>query len=158
MAAIVSDLPASASAVFTTNVFKAAPVQISKKILDETHGNGIRGIVINSGCANAVTGEGGLQDANTMVLTFDKAIGVAANSTLSSLVMSTGVIGQRLQLDKITNGIPELVSKHLGSDHEAWLSGAKAICTTDTFPKLVSKEFKIGSHTYRVAGLAKVLA
>lgn len=155
LAAIVSDLPASASAVFTTNVFKAAPVQISKKILDETHGNGIRGIVINSGCANAVTGEGGLQDANTMVLTFDKAIGVAANSTLSSLVMSTGVIGQRLQLDKITNGIPELVSKHLGSDHEAWLSGAKAICTTDTFPKLVSKEFKIGSHTYRVAGLAK---
>lgn len=157
LAAIVSDVPASASAVFTTNVFKAAPVQISKRVLDETHGHGIRAIIINSGCANAVTGEGGMTDAQTMVQTVDKALDVTPPSSAlsSTLVMSTGVIGQRLQMDKITKGIPELLSKHLGSDHASWLAGAKAICTTDTFPKMVSKEFKIGQQTYRIAGLAK---
>lgn len=156
LAAIVSDPPASASAVFTTNVFKAAPVQISKKVLDETHGKGINAIIINSGCANAVTGEGGLEDAQTMVSIVDKTLGVPqTNSVGNTLVMSTGVIGQRLKMDKISAGIPELLKSHLGSDHNSWLAGAKAICTTDTFPKLVSKEFTVGSNTYRIAGLAK---
>ncbi|VVT54315.1 uncharacterized protein SAPINGB_P004014 [Magnusiomyces paraingens] len=157
LAAIVSDTPAAASAVFTTNVFKAAPVQISKKVLDETHGEGINAIIINSGCANAVTGEGGLEDATTMVQLVDKTLNKTAPSGVlaNTLVMSTGVIGQRLKMDKIEAGIPELLTKHLGSDHESWIRGAKAICTTDTFPKLVSKEFSIGSNTYRIAGLAK---
>lgn len=157
LAAIVSETPATASAVFTTNVFKAAPVQISKKIMDETAGQGIRAIVVNSGCANAVTGEGGLKDAKAMVETVDTSLGIKADpeSTGKTLVMSTGVIGQRLQMDKILKGIPELLKSNLGSDHTAWLNGAKAICTTDTFPKLTSKEFVIGDITYRIAGLAK---
>lgn len=157
LAAIVSEVPASASAVFTTNVFKAAPVQVSKKVLDETHGNGIRAIIINSGCANAVTGDGGMKDAKTMVETVDKSLDISPpqNVLSNTLVMSTGVIGQRLQMDKITKGIPELLKNHLGSNHESWLAGARAICTTDTFPKMVSKEFSIGPNTYRIAGLAK---
>lgn len=157
LAAIVSETPATASAVFTTNIFKAAPVQISKKIIDETSGSGIWAIIINSGCANAVTGEGGLQDAKAMVEAVDKYLGVTvdAGSTGKTLVMSTGVIGQRLQMDKILKGIPELLNTSVGSDHTAWLNGAKAICTTDTFPKLISKEFSIGNITYRIAGLAK---
>lgn len=157
LAAIVSETPATASAVFTTNIFKAAPVQISKKVIEETQGSGIRAIIVNSGCANAVTGEGGIQDAKDMVLAVDKAlkVDVDANATGKTLVMSTGVIGQRLKMDKILPGISELINSHLGSDHTAWLNGAKAICTTDTFPKLTSKEFTIGSTTYRIAGLAK---
>lgn len=157
LAAIVSETPATASAVFTTNVFKAAPVQVSKKIIDETAGQGIRAIVVNSGCANAVTGEGGMKDAKAMVEAVDTSLGIKADpeSTGKTLVMSTGVIGQRLQMDKILKGIPELLKSNLGSDHTAWLNGAKAICTTDTFPKLTSKEFVIGDITYRIAGLAK---
>lgn len=157
LAAIVSDVPASSSAVFTTNVFKAAPVQISKKVLDETNGQGINAIIVNSGCANAVTGKGGLEDATTMATLVDQTLGKLPPTGVTSqtLVMSTGVIGQRLNMNKIGAGIPELLNKHLGSDHQAWLNGAKALCTTDTFPKLVSKEFSIGSTTYRIAGLAK---
>lgn len=157
LAAIVSETPATASAVFTTNIFKAAPVLVSKKIMEETSGSGIRSIIINSGCANAVTGEGGLKDAKAMVQAVDKTLGVenASDSTGKTLVMSTGVIGQRLNMDKILKGIPELLKYNLGSDHTAWINGAKAICTTDTFPKLTSKEFKIGDITYRIAGLAK---
>lgn len=158
LAAIVSEKPATASAVFTTNVFKAAPVQVSKQIMDETNGDGIRAIIVNSGCANAVTGEGGLKDAKNMVKKVDEVLGVATKDgeTGKTLVMSTGVIGQRLNMEKIIGGIPKLLKDgHLGSDHTAWLNGAKAICTTDTFPKLTSKEFKIGNVTYRIAGLAK---
>lgn len=157
LAAIVSDVPATASAVFTTNIFKAAPVLVSKKIMDETSGEGVRAIIVNSGCANAVTGEGGLKDAKSMVATVDKTLGIESDSesTGKTLVMSTGVIGQRLNMDKILKGIPELLKSHLGTDHTAWLNGAKAICTTDTFPKLTSKEFTIGETTYRIAGLAK---
>lgn len=158
LAAIVSDPPASSSAVFTTNVFKAAPVQVSKKILEQLNGKGINGIVINSGCANAVTGEGGIKDAKTMAKIVDETLGKTPSNPEAigaTLVMSTGVIGQRLNMEKISAGIPVLLKEHLGSDHEAWLSAAKAICTTDTFPKMVSKEFTIGSNTYRIAGLAK---
>lgn len=157
LAAIVSETPATASAVFTTNIFKAAPVVVSKQVMDETAGDGVRAIIVNSGCANAVTGEGGLKDAKKMVETVDQALGIEVEQGLSgkTLVMSTGVIGQRLDMDKILKGIPELLNSHLGSDHTAWLTGAKAICTTDTFPKLTSKEFTIGETTYRIAGLAK---
>ncbi|EMG47360.1 hypothetical protein SBY92_002817 [Candida maltosa Xu316] len=143
---------ASAAGVFTLNKFKAAPVQVSRKILKEKHGSGINSFVINSGNANAVTGSQGMKDAEDMVLVTDS---VLENPTNSTLVMSTGVIGNNLPIDKILNGIPKLASDHLGNSHQNWIDCATAICTTDTFPKLVSKEFKIDDDTYTLAGLCK---
>ncbi|KAL4903936.1 Arginine biosynthesis bifunctional protein ArgJ beta chain [Aspergillus multicolor] len=154
LALISSETPCSAAAVFTTNKFQAAPVQVSKKILNATQGQGIRSIVINSGCANAVTGKGGLEDATSMATTVDEQTGVAENGTL---VMSTGVIGQRLPISKILSKIPEATSS-LASTHDAWLTTARAICTTDTFPKLLSRTFTLPSspgRTYSLAGITK---
>ena len=142
---------AVAAAVFTQNKFKAAPVQVSAQVLKET--NFINSIVVNSGNANAVTGTQGMQDARAMV---DTANNVFANKNgASSLVMLTGVIGNTLPIEKIVSGIPKLADGGLGSTHEHWLACANAICTTDTFPKLVTKQFDIGGHTYTLAGLAK---
>lgn len=146
---------ATAAAVFTTNKFKAAPVQISSKIVKEKSGEGINSIIINSGNANAVTGTNGLKDAEKMVTITDAALG---NDTNSTLVMSTGVIGKLLPIDKILSGINKLAkpdSDIVGNSHQHWVDCATAICTTDTFPKMVSKEFEINGNTYRLAGLAK---
>lgn len=91
LAVITSDRPCSAAAVFTKNKFQAAPVTFSRKILRERANTGLRSVVINSGCANAVTGVGGLEDAASMAKTMDQKV----ESNDSTLVMSTGVIGQR---------------------------------------------------------------
>ncbi|RMZ83549.1 hypothetical protein DV738_g1147, partial [Chaetothyriales sp. CBS 135597] len=160
LAFITSDRPAHAAAVFTTNKFQAAPVQVSRSVLENRKGEGVRSIIINSGCANAVTGEKGLQDAEAMARTatvcFDNSP-LAKSATPQSLVMSTGVIGQRLPIDKILNGIPRAYAE-LGSSHDSWLRAAKAIMTTDTFPKLASTTFTLPSNPgveYRLAGMSK---
>lgn len=154
LALISSETPCSAAAVFTTNKFQAAPVQVSRDILKTRQGHGIRSVVINSGCANAVTGKGGLEDAVAMGKKVDECNGLNEPSTL---VMSTGVIGQRLPISKILNNIPA-AHTNLSSTHDAWLSTARAICTTDTFPKLLSRTFTLPSspeRTYRLAGMTK---
>ena len=92
LALVTSEVPCSAAAVFTKNVFKAAPVLVSRAMLDARKGAGVRGLVANSGCANAVTGKGGMEDAQAMGRTLDELLGESQGSTL---VMSTGVIGQR---------------------------------------------------------------
>lgn len=143
---------AVSAAVFTKNKFKAAPVQVSSRIIKEKEGNGINSLVINSGNANAVTGLKGIQDAEAMVNITDSVLENEKNSTL---VMSTGVIGNNLPIDNILSGIPKLALNNLGSSHEHWLNCAKAICTTDSFPKMVSKEFELNGNTYRLAGVAK---
>ncbi|KAI0461783.1 hypothetical protein LJB42_004856 [Komagataella kurtzmanii] len=151
LAVLVSETPASAAAVFTTNKFKAAPVQVSRQILNDKNGKVISSIVVNSGNANAVTGKGGIEDALKMVDTVDSTL---KNAPSSTLVMSTGVIGQRLPIDNILKGIP-VALKDVGSSHEDWLRCAQGIMTTDTFPKLVSKSFEIDGRKYSLAGLAK---
>lgn len=145
--------PGNGAAVFTKNIFKAAPVLISRKVLKTRKGKNINSLIINSGNANAVTGEKGMEDAQAMVNTTDGLSG--RDKRNSTLVMSTGVIGNVLPIDKILTAIPQLDRQHLGDSHEHWLNCAKAICTTDTFPKLVSKSFEIDGHQYSVAGLAK---
>ena len=85
LALVTSDRPASAAAVFTKNVFKAAPVIVSRDMLAKRGGKGVRALVVNSGCSNAVTGRGRTREV-------DQLLGTAEPSTL---VMSTGVIGQR---------------------------------------------------------------
>ncbi|KAI9882707.1 MAG: Pyridoxal 5'-phosphate synthase subunit snz1 [Watsoniomyces obsoletus] len=175
VALIVSDVPCSAAAVFTRNKFQAAPVQVSKKTLSGMRGCGIRAVVVNSGCANAVTGQQGMGDARMMREAVDNFCfkedetpaptrpqgeeekEVEEGEVGRTLVMSTGVIGQPLPIDKIVSAIPEAHS-NLSSEHESWLAAAKAICTTDTFPKLLSREFHLPSSpdiTYRIVGMTK---
>lgn len=155
LALITSEKPCSAAAVFTRNKFQAAPITVSRQVLSKTKGQGIRSIIINSGCANAVTGKGGLEDATNMAAALD---GLQPNPTPnSSLVMSTGVIGQRLPIQKILDAVPKAISG-LENSHESWLATARSICTTDTFPKLLSKTFTLPSSpgiTYSIAGMTK---
>ena len=156
LALLTSERPASAAAVFTQNIFQAAPVTVSRDILKKCSGEGIRSVIINSGCANAVTGKGGLEDAASMVSSLDGLLPYP--STLdSTLVMSTGVIGQRLPIKKILNAVPKAVS-NLRNTHDSWLTTARSICTTDTFPKLLSMTFTLPtspSITYSIAGMTK---
>lgn len=158
LALIASDTPCAAAAVFTTNKFQAAPVTVSRDMLRKRSGNGIRAVVINSGCANAVTGKGGIQDALRMGLETDKCFETSTpgDDAPRSIVMSTGVIGQRLPIDKIVSKIPS-AHYNLGSSHDHWLGAAKAICTTDTFPKLVSRTFTLpgSDKEYSIAGMTK---
>lgn len=91
LAILTSDRACAAAAVFTKNKFQAAPVTFSRRVLQTRKNEGLRSVVVNSGCANAVTGQGGLQDAQAMARTTDQRVG----SDDSTLVMSTGVIGQR---------------------------------------------------------------
>ncbi|PRT53697.1 Arginine biosynthesis bifunctional protein ArgJ, mitochondrial [Wickerhamiella sorbophila] len=151
LAAIVSDRPCTGAGVFTSNAFKAAPVQVDQAILKSTKGHGFRAMVVNSGCANAVTGQGGIADAKAMMKVTDEVIGSSSESTF---VMSTGVIGQRLPIDKILTGIKSLVPA-IGGTHDDWLDCAKGIMTTDTFPKLVSASFEASGQKYNIAGMAK---
>lgn len=157
LAFLASETPCAAAAVFTKNKFQAAPVTVSRTMLKRRSNKNIRGVIINSGCANAVTGKGGLEDAESMAATADSCF-PSTNDGLggSSIVMSTGVIGQRLPIKKILDGIPS-AHKNLGSSHEHWLATASAICTTDTFPKLISRTFKLPSSQteYRMAGMTK---
>ncbi|KAJ7180505.1 ArgJ family-domain-containing protein [Mycena filopes] len=152
-----SDHPASAAACFTRNAFKAAPVVVSEHILTQNRGRA-RAVVVNSGCANAVTGRQGMDDAWAMVRETDALLppstSLAENHTL---VMSTGVIGQTLPISKIVAGIRSQATpaRSLASDFSAWERAAQAFMTTDTFPKLRSRVFTINGTEYRMAGMDK---
>lgn len=160
LALLASEIPCSSAAVFTQNKFQAAPVTVSREVIERRSGEGIRAIVINSGCANAVTGKGGLQDASEMGRAVDACFNGPKDQNSdpgSTLVMSTGVIGQRLPISKILSAIPSAYSS-LSSSHQDWLLAARAICTTDTFPKLRSRTFTLPSSpgiTYSLAGMTK---
>lgn len=160
LALIASDTPCAGAAVFTTNKFQAAPVTVSRDMLKKRKGEGIRAVIINSGCANAVTGRGGIEDAITMGASTDACFNTGPGTDdlkgSRSIVMSTGVIGQRLPISKITSKIPS-AHANLGSTHDHWLAASRAICTTDTFPKLLSRTFSLpGSpQEYHIAGMTK---
>ncbi|KAJ1733644.1 glutamate N-acetyltransferase [Coemansia biformis] len=170
LAVMLSDRPATASAVFTTNQFCAAPVQFDRGVLNDARGLGrqaVRAVVVNSGCANAVTGQQGLVDAQAMaeagsrlVQALDARSGsapvAASGPARDTLVMSTGVIGQTLPIDKISAGVQTL-EPELGDAHESWMRAAIAHMTTDTFPKLLSREAALASpgRAFRMAGITK---
>jgi len=149
--------PASAAACFTRNAFKAAPVIVSEEVLSTSKGRA-RAVVVNSGCANAVTGSDGLSDAWAMVRATDALLEPLENQEQrnETLVMSTGVIGQRLPIDNILSGIASQSSQSsLGSGFDAWERAARAFMTTDTFPKLRARTFSIRGKEYRIAGMDK---
>jgi glutamate N-acetyltransferase/amino-acid N-acetyltransferase len=151
---IISDRPCSAAGTFTRNAFVAAPVTVSKEVLQSKSGIA-RGIVVNSGCANAVTGTQGLKDARAMSEQLDSFLqGSTSSSATGTLVMSTGVIGQLLPIKRILSGITASTAT-LGSGYSAWLDAAKAFMTTDTFPKLRTRSFELAGTEVRMVGIDK---
>jgi len=146
LALIVSEHPASAAGVFTRNVVKAAPVLVDEVRLPRATA---RAIVVNSGNANACTGEAGYQDALRMA---SEAAGLLKVSEEDVLVASTGIIGKRLPMDKIISGIKEAREKL--SDGGGPLA-ARAIMTTDTRPKTACVEFELRNKVIRIGGIAK---
>ena len=103
LAFIASEKPCAAAAVFTKNKFQAAPVTVSRELLERRSNGSVRGVIVNAGCANAVTGKGGLEDAEKMVAEADRCFGAPDDGKGgSTIVMSTGVIGQRYDLGLLT--------------------------------------------------------
>ncbi len=148
LALLVSDQPATAAAVFTTNLAQAAPVIVSREHLARS-GGVARAIVVNSGCANACTGEAGLRDARTMTADTARLVGCPVEQVL---VASTGVIGVALPMDKIQHGLP--VAFHaLGASGGSL--AAQAIMTTDPFPKEAAARVGIGGREITIGGMAK---
>jgi glutamate N-acetyltransferase / amino-acid N-acetyltransferase len=141
---IYSEKPATAAAVFTQNTFIAAPLIVTKKHLEET-GHRARAILVNSGNANAATGEAGIQASRACVETVAAQLGCPVNEVL---VSSTGVIGRPFPVQTIKAAIPKLVSSLAAGNIEML---ARGIMTTDTVPKIASAE-AAGAH---IAGVAK---
>lgn len=149
MAIIFSEKPALCSAVFTKNIVKAAPLQLAQEVLSEN--KYISAIVINSGNANACTGEQGYQDA---LLTSQKLAECLNLDKNQVLVSSTGVIGKLLNMEVVLNGV-EQVAKQLSKDETAATNCAEAIMTTDTFKKQVTVEIDIKGTPVTISGIAK---
>jgi glutamate N-acetyltransferase/amino-acid N-acetyltransferase len=145
---IVSDVPATAAGVYTTNLVFAAPVAFDRA---RTPGLGFQAIAINSGNANACTGARGIDDARSMAAATAAAVGI---SEASVLVLSTGIIGEFLPLEKIRSGIVS-VSSQLSRNDEAVVTAARGMMTTDTRPKLTGSNFSAAGKTYTLFGMAK---
>ena len=145
---IAADGSASAGGIFTTNLAQAAPVLVSKQHLVRTGGIA-RAIVVNSGCANACTGEQGMRDATRMAS--DVAAALSCDPT-QVLVASTGVIGVNLKMDRVSSGIRNAVaSLARGKGSET----ARAIMTTDPFPKECAVSVQTSRGSFTVGGTAK---
>ena len=133
LALIVSDRPCAAAAVFTRNAFPAAPVLYDRTLVAESPA-GVRAVVVNAGCANACTGDAGLADAAEMAALTERALGLPSRS---AAVMSTGVIGPRLPMAKIADGVQAAAA---ALTPVGWDAAARAIMTTDTRPKTAFRE------------------
>jgi len=147
LALLYSEAPALASVKFTTNSIIAAPLAVSKKHLKSA--KKIQAVLVNSGNANCFTGKAGIKDAELTCGYVALRLKIAKNSVL---VNSTGIIGKKLDITKIKQGVPELVS---GLSSSGIQKAEKAIMTTDTFSKEVSVSLKIGSKTISLCGIAK---
>lgn len=138
---------ASVAGVFTQNRFCAAPVQVCQAHLAK--GAGIRALVVNTGCANAGTGERGLADARQTAAAVADLLSVQAEQVL---VFSTGVILENLPMDRLLAGVDQAVSQ-LGQ--ASWLDAAHAIMTTDTLPKARSRVVQVCDQPMTVTGVSK---
>ena len=148
LALVVSDRPATAAAVFTTNKAQAAPVVVSREHL-AVSGGIAQAIIVNSGCANACTGADGERVARGMAAITARHLGC---ETTQVLVASTGVIGVNLSLDKITAAMPTAMTA-LGADQSS--AAAQAIMTTDPFPKEAAIRVSIDGRDITIGGTAK---
>lgn len=149
MALIYSQVPCVSAGTFTTNVVKAAPVKWDRQIVDS--GAGVQAAVVNSGIANACTGEEGMGYCKETAEAAAKALNI---DVAGVLVGSTGVIGMQLPMQKLVDGIQVLAGKKaegLQSGHDA----ALAIMTTDTVEKEMAVEMEIGGKTVTIGGMSK---
>ena len=144
LALIVSDRPATAGAVFTTNQVIAAPCVLTRR---HVSGGPLRAIVVNSGNANACTGAPGERDALAMATAAALHVGCGPEEVA---VASTGVIGVRLPMDRMAPAIATVQASVGG-----WDDASHAIMTTDTRPKVADREIALGGHTVRIGGIAK---
>jgi glutamate N-acetyltransferase/amino-acid N-acetyltransferase len=143
---IYSEVPAAAAAVFTRNQIKAAPVKLDKMRIK----SGVcQAIIVNSGNANCCTGEKGMQDAMRMSQLAASGLGISEDLVL---VASTGVIGQTLAMDKLERAVPPLVKSLHGNGIADF---AEAIMTTDTVPKVVTRQAELNGKSFTVTGTAK---
>lgn len=145
VALIAGDSDLVAAAVFTRNRAQAAPVLLSKEHLAK--GKAMRAVVLNSGCANAATGDRGIADARAMANAAASAVDCAHEEVL---VCSTGGIGKLLPVKEVIEGIA-IAGRHLAGDGAAGTSAARAIMTTDTVPK----ESALKGEGFTVGGMAK---
>lgn len=138
---------ASVAGVFTQNRFCAAPVQVCRAHLNV--GRGVRALVVNTGIANAGTGEAGLADAHRTCVETAKLLGCDSTQVLP---FSTGVIMEPLPIDRLVAALPQAIGR-LAPDH--WLAAAETIMTTDTVPKAASLRVDLGGHAVTITGIAK---
>lgn len=149
MAMIYSEAPCQAAGTYTTNLVKAAPVLWDKKIVDNSPF--VQAVVVNSGIANACTGQEGLDYCAQTADAVAAALSVPADSVL---IGSTGVIGMQLPMDRVANGV-KMLSNTLSDTREAAHLAARAIMTTDTVPKEMAVTVEIGGKTVTIAGMCK---
>jgi glutamate N-acetyltransferase/amino-acid N-acetyltransferase len=149
LAIIYSEVPAKGVGVFTTNVVKASSILWNQSIIQNQ--DWARAIVINSGNANACTGEIGFDHTELMATELASCLGVNKNQVL---VASTGIIGVPLPIDTMLAGIKNTFKK-LGNTNLDSNLAAEAIMTTDTYPKQISVEFTIDEKKIRIGGIAK---
>lgn len=135
------------SGVFTQNAFCAAPVLLCKEHLKNT--SGIRALIVNTGCANAGTGEDGILKAKETCEAVSELLSIKPEQVLP---FSTGVILESLPIDKIKNGLPDTI-KNLDPSH--WIAAAEAIMTTDIAPKAASRKIKIQDKEVVISGVSK---
>ncbi len=148
LALIASRVPCRAAATFTKNKFPAAPVLYDKQLLS-FNPTGIHGVIINSGNANACTSVEGAANAKRTAEAVEAALGTSDNAVF---VMSTGVIGVQLPIDKLINGVPQVTA---ALRPNGWEDAARAIMTTDTRPKLFTRTATIEGQPVRFTGISK---
>lgn len=148
LAVISTDLPGVAAGVYTQNVVRATSIDWNRAI---TPTENFRGIIINSGNANACTGEQGIRDNQSMAQELANQLSAQPEQVL---VLSTGIIGEHLPMKKILAGIPSAV-EHQGNSAEHFDRAAQAILTTDKSTKTVETETTIGGSIVTLAGMAK---
>lgn len=149
MALIYSSVPCVAAGTFTTNVVKAAPVKWDQKIVKQ--GGAVQAIIVNSGIANACTGEEGMQYCEQTAQTAAEVFGIQKEQVL---VSSTGVIGKQLPMEKIQAGI-HMLAQAKGNDKLCGAEAAEAILTTDTHKKEAAVQLEIGGKTVTIGAMAK---
>jgi len=146
LALILSEVPACASAIFTKNLVKAAPLLVAEQRIASGR---CQAIIINSVNANACTGKKGYEDALDVAKALSARLGISESLVIPS---STGVIGKKLPAGKIKKSIPRLL-KGLGEDNAR--EAAEAIMTTDAFPKYASRQFSLEGKTATVSAIGK---
>lgn len=145
---IASDSPCTAAGVFTKNLVFAAPVKLCR---ERTPSKSVRAVVVNSGNANACTGTQGDRDAEAMAAKVARAIGCNEKDVL---VLSTGVIGELMPMQKVLPGI-DLAASQLAANEDALVAAARGMMTTDTRPKIACRTITIDGRSITLCGIAK---